>query len=218
MIGSMTDSIGDIASIQSFGSSLVSSSSGGTDLEFSDDDLDISPIVMKIKSHLHFNEETDKIASMTEEFGISPNEKFKRTYLSFKNTSKGKVRICETVKIEQIPSREDEKGERWYSFTEIQQFEKEAYGLSREFQGNMSASNSIKANRKAVSFCGITSILSIPSMRDNYASIDSLWYSGSDIHFFENEVANEMRQFLLSDNRYIGLSYKELLNLWFENL
>ena len=120
--------------------------------------------------------------------------------------------------VELIPSRQDEIGELWYSFTEIQQFEKEAYGLSREFQDNMSVSNSINANRKAVSFGGITSVLSIPSMRDNCANIDSLWYSCNDTHFFENEVVNEMRQFLLSDNRYIGFSYKELLNLWFENL
>lgn len=225
MIGSVTHSIGDSASIKSFDSSFASSPSVCTDTESSNDYT--SPIVTKIKLHrwklgIQFNEERNESGNMTEEFEISPYEEFKHAFLNFQPLSKRIVRICETVEVMVIPSREDDEiGEFWYSFAEIQQFEREAYGFSKEFQDSICVSNYSK-HKRTVSFSGVTDVMSIPSMRNNSINSESLWYSGSEIQSFEKEVANEIQRFMLSNSKYKYrgvIGYREWLNCSsFDNL
>ena len=115
----------------------------------------------------------------------------------------------EKVRVIYISSDVENLEELWYSFAEIQQFERETYGLDRQTQGCKKSRNN---NKKAVRFCSILNVTSIPSAKNSLNS-DSLWYSAGEIGSFEMDAVRELKQSLQTNNQgKVRMSYREWLN------
>lgn len=201
---------------QSFDSNNTAASSDCTDsdsFDVFDDDLQRvsmkgdQPMRMNLGLDSNKELEVNLVVNTFDEVVIRhrPYDESKPTVLKFYplTLSKRKVHFCENVKVAVIPSTID-LDKVWYSFAEIQQFEREAYGFREVIK------ECVKVNKKKVCFSRVSDVLLVSSMKNN----DSLWYSASEIDSFEKDAVKELKQFLSLNSRgKVSTSYQEWLVL-----